>query len=303
MDAVRITALQKWGAVVALWALCFEFTLGVRPAQAAEDAVARGAYLVRAAGCRSCHTDKKGKGAPYAGGYALKTPFGTYYSPNITPDKKTGIGRWSDRDFLTALQKGISPDGGHLFPVFPYTTYTKMRNEDALAIKTYLFPLAPVRRPNVPHDVWPPFGWRWTMGAWKALYFKEGRFKPNNSHDAVMKRGAYLVEALAHCGECHTPRNLAGAQQSEMWLAGTEDGPDGEAVANITPDVETGIADWSEADIVTLLKDGTKPDFDNVQGSMAEVIEDGLSHLREEDLTAIARYLKSVPAIRNDIDR
>jgi mono/diheme cytochrome c family protein len=272
-------------------------------AEAAEDAVTRGAYLVRAAGCVGCHTDAKGKGPAFAGGRALKTPFGIYYTPNITPDKETGIGGWSDQDFLNALRQGLRPDGSHYLPVFPYTTYTRMRDADALAIKAYLFSLKPVSRQNRAHDVWPPFDWRWTMGPWKWLYFEPGRWRADAKRDKTWNRGAYLVEALAHCAECHSPRNLAGALDREMWMAGTEDGPEGEIAANITPDAETGIGDWNEDEIVTLLSEGIKPDYDDVQGTMAEAIEDGLAHLSPADLAAIAVYIKSLPPIRNKVGR
>jgi mono/diheme cytochrome c family protein len=268
----------------------------------ADDArVVRGGYLARAAGCISCHTDKKAKGAPFAGGRAIKTPFGIYYSPNITSDTETGIGRWSNVDFLNALQRGLRPDGAHYFPIFPYTTYTKMQEADALDIKAYLFSVRAVRRENRAHDVWPPFGWRWVVSAWKWLFFEEGRFKRNLKHDAVRNRGAYLVEALAHCGECHTPRNFAGALDRTMWLAGTEDGPEGEISANITPDFETGIGDWSVDQIAFFLKVGTKPDYETAEGAMAEAIEDGLSHLSDADLEAIAWYIKSLPPIRKKV--
>ncbi len=264
--------------------------------------VERGAYLVRAGGCISCHTDRKGKGPPLAGGHALKTPFGTYYSPNITPDGKTGIGGWSDEDFLNALWRGVGPGGEHYFPVFPYTTYTRMRRGDALAIKAYLFSLKPVRRANKRHDVSAPFGWRWPMYFWKLMYFDEGRHEPPAGASAAVARGAYLVEALAHCGECHTPRNFAGAVRRDMWMAGTRDGPEGEIAANITPDSQTGIGDWSADEIASLLKDGVKPDFDIVQGVMERAIEDGLGQLTDLDLEAIAAYMKSLTAIHNRVE-
>lgn len=264
--------------------------------------VERGAYLVRAAGCISCHTAKDGP--PLAGGLALKTPFGTYYSPNITPDPTTGIGGWSDEDFLRAVKLGQRPDGSHLFPVFPYPTYTKMTRADALAIKAWLFAQAPVQRANKAHDVPIPFGWRWTVGPWKTLFFEPGSWQaPADKPDPQWRRGAYLVEALTHCGECHTPRNMLGALDHDMWLAGTPDGPDGEVVPNITPHPATGIGDWSAGDIVTLMKDGLKPNFDDVQGSMAEAIRDSLSHLTDEDLRAVAAYLKSLPPIDNKVAR
>ena len=267
----------------------------------AETAIDRGAYLVRAAGCISCHTDRKGGGAPFAGGRPLKTPFGIFYSPNITPDRKTGIGAWSAEDVLMALRQGVRPDGSHYFPVFPYTTYTAMSERDARDIAAYLLSGKPVRHPNKPHDVMPPFGWRWTMAFWKILFFDEGAAADVADADPGLRRGAYLVRALAHCGECHTPRNLFGAVDRSQWLAGTVDGPEGELSPNITPHAATGIGAWSEGDIVDLLRTGLKPDYDDVQGAMQEAIEDGLKYLTDEDLRAIARYLKSVPPIDNKI--
>lgn len=268
----------------------------------AQTAVERGAYMIKAAGCTTCHTNSKDGGAPFAGGRALNTPFGTYYSPNITPDKQTGIGNWSDEDFVQALKHGISPQGDNYFPVFPYTTYTKLRDEDALAIKAYLFSLPAVSQPNREHDVAPPFSWRWTMSVWKLMFFDDGEWQDRADKDAQWNRGGYLVEAASHCGECHTPRNFMGALKTDMAYAGTTDGPDGEVVPNITPH-KTGIGSWSEADIVFLLRDGLKPTYDDVQGSMAEAIEDGLKSLSEDDLQAIAVYIKSVPPIDNAVKR
>lgn len=288
--------MRTWTTAVAIanLALC----LTVTSAMAVDDPVEHGAYMVKAAGCTTCHTDTKSGGETFAGGRALKTPFGTYYSPNITADRETGIGAWSDADFLAALKQGISPQGAHYFPVFPYTTYTKLTDEDALAIKAYLFSLPPVRKANREHDVSAPFSWRWTMGVWKLLFFDEGDWQDRADKDAQWNRGAYLVQAASHCGECHTPRNFMGALKHDLAMAGTADGPDGEIVPNITPH-KTGIGSWSEGDIVVLLREGLKPTYDDVQGSMAEAIEDGLKDLSEDDLRAIAVYIKSLPPIDN----
>ena len=273
------------------------------PAAGAETAAERGAYLVRAGGCVTCHTDEKGGGAPLAGGLALKTPFGVFYSPNITPDPQTGIGGWSDRQFLEALKHGRRPDGAAYYPAFPYTTYTKMTDADALAIKAHLASLAPVRKENRPHELDFPLGWRWLAGVWRALFFEDGEFRPEPARGEQGNRGAYLVEALAHCGECHTPRNALGVMDRDLWLAGTREGPGGEIAPNITPDPETGIGSWSRGDVVALLKEGVTPEYDNVQGTMAEAVSDGLSHLTEADLEAIAIYLESVPPIQRRITR
>ena len=273
--------------------LCLSATVSAQ-----ESAVEKGAYLVRAAGCLACHTDEANGGEAYAGGRALNTPFGTFYSPNITSDPETGIGAWSDDDFVNALRHGESPDGDNLFPVFPYTSYSGMRRDDMLAIKAYLMSLPPVSKANKDHEAGFPFGFRPFLTVWKWLNFDPVELAEDSNRDAAWNRGRYLVEALAHCGECHTPRNAMGGLDDSLFLAGTADGPDGEKVPNITPH-ETGIGDWSEGDIVTLLRDGMKPNFDDVQGSMAEAVRDGLSHLTDEDLDAIATYLKAIPPIAN----
>lgn len=274
------------------------------PALAAgDDKLARGAYLLRAAGCVSCHTDVKGGGPELAGGRALKTPFGIFHSPNITPDRKTGIGRWSGGQFKRALRFGLRPDRGHYYPAFPYPSYTRMTNEDISALKAYLFSLPPVQRPNRPHELRFPYGWRFLIGPWKSLYFEPGALLPDPSRPERLNRGAYLVEALAHCGECHTPRNDLGALMREMWLAGTAQGPEGAPAPNITPDVQTGIGGWSAGDIVQRLKTGLNPKFDDVPGAQEEVFDHGLKDLNDDDLEAIAAYLRALPPIRNKIER
>lgn len=269
-------------------------------AQAQGTDVERGAYLVKAAGCVGCHTAKRG--TPFAGGLGLKTPFGTFFSPNITADKTTGIGTWSDDDFVKALHEGIRPDGSRYFPVFPYPSYTKMTRADALAIKAYLFSLKPVSQANRNHDVSFPFSWRFLQRGWRVINFEEGRFEPDPQVTDRINRGRYLVDALSHCGECHTPRNIMGGTDNDMYLAGTPDGPEEQLVPNITPHA-TGVSDWSERDLVQLMKTGLKPDFDNVQGTMAEAIEEGLAHMTDEDLEAIAAYLATVPPIDNQVEK
>jgi mono/diheme cytochrome c family protein len=265
---------------------------------AAPDAVSRGAYLANAAGCEGCHTDREHGGQPYAGGRALATPFGTFYSPNITPDPKTGIGRWSDEEFLRALRDGVRPDGANFFPVFPYPSFTNITDTDARAIKAYLFSLPAVRQANRAHDVSFPFSWRFLQYGWKLLFFTPGPFRPVPERSEAYNRGAYLVTALAHCGECHTPRNWFGATEPDRFLAGNPDGPDGKYVPNITPDPQTGIGDWSEEDITTLLKTGQTPEFDFVGGAMGEVVHN-TSRLDDADRQAIAVYLKSLPPVHS----
>ena len=285
------------GAFIALAAFALVAAAAAAPAGEAE--VVRGEYVFHAAGCVSCHTDAAGGGLELAGGRALKTPFGVFRTPNITPDVQTGIGGWSDADFLRALRQGTRPDGSHYFPAFPYTSYTRMTEGDILALKAYLFSRPAVSRRNQAHDLDPPFGWRFLLGAWKLLFFDQGAFAPEPERSAEWNRGAYLVIALGHCGECHTARNVMGARRTAKALAGNATGPDGRSVPNITPHKETGIGDWSEADIVMLLKTGLRPNFDNVQGAMAEVIDDGLKHLSDDDLRAIAVYLRALEPIEN----
>jgi mono/diheme cytochrome c family protein len=274
--------------------------VAVRAGAAEPDLLARGAYLANAADCVSCHTDSEHGGKPYSGGRAIATPFGTFYSPNITPDRDTGIGRWSEAQFARALRDGVRPDGANLFPVFPYPSFTKIVDEDVRAIWAYLSSLPPVRHRNRRDDVSFPFSWRFLQTGWKLLFFDRGPFRPKPDRSAAYNRGAYLVTALAHCGECHTPRNLLGATEPSRFLAGTAHGPDGKAVPNITPDRETGIGNWGEDDIVGVLTDGRTPDSDLVGGAMAEVVK-STARLTDADRHAIAVYLKSLPPIRSPL--
>ena len=258
------------------------------------DAIARGEYLAVAASCVTCHTAAGGQ--PLAGGRALATPFGTFYSPNITPDPETGIGRWNDAQFLRALREGVRPDGANYFPVFPYTSFAGITDEDARAIKAYLFSQPAVRQANRAHDVSFPFSWRFLQNIWKLLFFDSGPFRPAPERSAAYNRGAYLATAIVHCGECHTPRNWLGATDQAEFLAGAPNLAGGRKAPNITPDPKTGIGAWSEDDIVQVLTDGQTPNFDEVGGSMAEVVKN-TARLTGEDRRAIAVFLKSVPAV------
>lgn len=266
----------------------------------ADEIVQKGAYLTAAAGCQACHTDPGNKKA-FAGGRPLKTPFGVFFSPNITPDYKNGIGNWTEEEFIAAVKKGMSPDGSHYFPAFPYTSYVKMTDEDAKAIFSYLKSLPPVDRKNKAHEIGAPFSWRWLQFGWKLLFFDDGA--PAPLADKKLERGRYLVDALGHCGECHTPRNSLGGLDQSRYLAGMAGGGEGELVSNITPDAKTGIGDWSVDDMVSFLETGMKPDFDDVQGSMEEVISHGTSKLTKEDREAMAAYLISITPIENKITR
>jgi mono/diheme cytochrome c family protein len=260
-------------------------------ADASADRIASGKAVLQASGGCTCHTDVANDGAPLAGGRPMQTPFGVFYSTNITPDPETGIGKWSDADFVRAMREGRAPDGSAYFPTFPYTSFTGMTDADVLDLKAYLFSLAPVRQQNRPHDAWPPFGWRISAWAWQWMFFEPARFEPDPAKSASWNRGAYLSNAVAHCGECHTPRNLAGALDRSRWLMGSEEGPEGELAPNITNDPHDGIGEWTRPDLIWFLQNALLPDGDDVQGLMREVIDEGYTHMPESDLHAIGDYL------------
>jgi mono/diheme cytochrome c family protein len=270
-----------------------------------DAAVARGEAVLRAAGGCTCHTNYPDEGddaPPLAGGRGLETPFGVFYSTNITPDRETGIGAWSDADFVRAMTEGVAPDGSHYFPVFPYTSFAGMTDRDLLDLKAYLFSIPAVRRENRPPDAPPPFRWRWTVGFWKWWNFEPTPFEPEAAFSPEWNRGAYLVTAVAHCGECHTPRTLTGGLDRTRWLAGSAQGPEGELAPNITPHEETGIGDWSEVDLAWYLETGLEPDGDDAQGLMGEVIEHGYQHAPRADLEAMAAYVLSLPPVDHELD-
>jgi mono/diheme cytochrome c family protein len=251
-----------------------------------------GEYLVRAAGCVACHTDIKKKGALFAGGPALKTPFGTFYGPNITPDRETGIGNWSVEDFSTALTAGLSPTSEHYFPAFPFTNYTEVKSQDIADIKAYLETVPPASKPSRGNTLIWPFSDRKLMAGWKWLFFKQGEYEANPERSAEWNRGAYLVRGPTHCGACHTERNAFGARISKR-LTGTSSGPNGHPV----PGINTGknhIKGWTIEDITFALQTGLKPDGDVMGGAMGEVVEEGTSHMSDVDLKAIAVYLLSL---------
>jgi mono/diheme cytochrome c family protein len=276
--------------------------LAVVPVHAQDAAaIARGEYVFRAAGGCSCHTDAKNNGAFMAGGRSIKTPFGQLYSTNITPAPKTGIGTWNDADFLQAMTEGVGPDGRQYFPVFPYTSFTRMTRQDVLDLKAYLFSLPAVEQANKPPGLWPLFLWRFAIRVWKWLFFRPGTFQANPTHPPAWNRGAYLATALGHCTECHTPRNLLGGLKTPMTHAGSLEGPEGELAPNITPDKATGIGAWSIPDLVWFFQTGLKPDGDDTQGLMSELITNGYKYLSEADLQAIAEYIRTLPPIHNKV--
>ena len=256
--------------------------------------LARGKYLTEAADCQACHTAKGG--APFAGGRPFKLPFGTIYTPNITPDAETGIGRWTDAQFVRAVHQGVAPNGQRLYPAFPYASYSLMPDADVLAIKTYLFSLAPVRQETAPNTFAFPFNQRWLMAIWGAFFNPNERFAPIADRSPEWNRGAYLVEGPAHCGECHTPRNVMQAMNTRRKFAGGA--AEGWNAYNITPDRETGVGAWSQADIEAYLSKGHAAGRAVASGPMREAIDLSLSKLTPSDIRAIAVYLQSVPAVR-----
>jgi mono/diheme cytochrome c family protein len=266
---------------------------GVPSSLAQADLVARGEYLTRAADCVACHTAPGGK--PFAGGLAFKLPMiGTIYSTNLTPDKETGIGAWSDEDFVRALHEGIDRGGEHLYPAFPYTSYTLMTRSDALAIKSYLFSLKPIKYTPPPNDVAFPFNQRYLMTFWNVLFKPRHRFQPNADQPAEWNRGAYLVEALGHCGDCHTPRNILFGLKSQQKFAGAL--IQGWKAYNITPDPKWGIGAWSDAQLRGYLAHGHADGRSSASGPMAEVVDNSLRFLTQDDIGAMAVYLRSVPS-------
>jgi mono/diheme cytochrome c family protein len=254
----------------------------------------RGAYVLRMGGCASCHTDAANKGAFLAGGRPLQTPFGTFYTSNITPDPDTGIGGWSTGEFVQALTRGISPDGHDYYPAFPYTSYANMTMQDLADLKAYLDTVEPVANPVPPHDLAFPFNFRPLLKPWKVMFFRANGIEPDPSRSESWNRGAYLVEGPTHCGQCHTPRNLLGALDTSRQLAGNSDGPDRKPVPNITPQPEDGIGGWSASDVSFALQTGILPDGDVLGGAMSEVVRDSTGHLTPEDRAAIAEYVLSL---------
>jgi mono/diheme cytochrome c family protein len=264
---------------------------GVPASLSQANIVARGEYLAKAADCMVCHTTEGGK--EYAGGLGFKLPFGTLYSTNITPDKETGIGNYSDQDFLNAVHRGVRRDGARLYPAMPYTSYTYISDDDALAIKAYLFSLAPVRAAAPANTLSFPFNQRWGMIFWSALFNPDTRFTPDTSKSPEWNRGAYLAEALAHCGECHTSRNLAFALNNRQKFAGAVTA--GWRAFNITSDKATGVGGWRDDDLIAYLSTGHAAGHGSASGPMGEAVDHSFSQFAGEDIRAVVAYLRSVP--------
>lgn len=271
--------------------------VATRPQPLAPDVLAgltpdvdNGELVFAAAGCASCHTAKDGPSDILSGGMAFASAFGTFYAPNISPDPEQGIGAWSDLELASAIMRGVRPDGAHLYPAFPYASYMHADPQDITDLIAHLRTLPADNTPNVPHDVGFPFNIRAAVGGWKLLFMPSG-WTLDAAETPQIERGRYLAEALGHCGECHTPRNLLGGLKRGEWLAGAPN-PSGEGrIPNITP----GGLSWTQADIAEYLSSGFTPDFDTAGGEMVEVIEN-TALLPDADRAAIAAYVKAVPA-------
>ena len=285
------------GLLLALF-LCLIGSADAGAAEAKNDLVERGQYIFSLAGGCACHSAPEG--IPHAGAREFPLPMAKVYSTNLTADKETGLGDWSDQQIHDAMVKGIRRNGEKLFPVMPYEAYSGMAEEDLKALIAYLRTLKPVRKETPALKTWAPLYRPGGTFVWFTFF---GRFSnvPAKAPQGGVERGRYLVEHVSLCMDCHTPRNSIGVPQRSLYLAGAKESPLGEEIPNITPDKETGIGDWSRNDIAELLLTGVKPDSDNVEGLMEEVVEAGYKNMKREDALAIADYLKSIPPINNKI--
>lgn len=282
-----------------LWVITVPTTLAFEDLPDHEPDIDNGVYVFAAAGCRSCHAAPDARGDDtlvLSGGLVLSTPFGEFHVPNISPDPDHGIGDWTLAEFVTSMKHGIGRGGEHLYPAFPYSSYQHMAVEDIIDLKAYLDTLPASTNDVPPHALPFPFNIRRALGIWQLLYVNGRTFEPDPALDAELNRGAYLVEGPGHCGECHSPRNaIGGIDQARTYSGGPAPEGDGR-IPNITPDPETGLGNWSKADIVELLSSGFTPEFDSVGGAMAAVVQN-TAQLTPEDREAIAAYLKALPPI------
>ncbi len=281
--------LPTWPAL----SLLLAGLLGASGAMAQDDTAARGEYLARAADCAACHTAKGGK--PYAGGYAITSPLGAIYATNITPSRTAGIGQWSEAQFARAVREGVAADGHHLYPAMPYTDYAGISDDDIHALYTYLNTRVAAVDVQAAHvtKLGFPYGIRASMAIWNQLYLAPPHHAPADAADPLA-RGRYLVDALGHCGSCHTPRNLLMASDASRYLAGADVA--GWHAPNISSDPVAGIGGWTEDELAGFLKTGHAPGKAQASGGMAEAVEHSLRYLSDNDLHAMAVYLKSVPA-------
>ncbi|WP_428427924.1 c-type cytochrome [Pararhizobium sp.] len=266
--------------------------------QVGKPDLANGEQIFWAGGCTSCHAAAKSEGDAklvLAGGLPLKSPFGTFHVPNISPDETAGIGKWTLAEFGNAMTRGVGKQGEHLYPSFPYGSYARLTPKDINDLWGFLKTLPKSANVAPPHDLPFPFNIRLALGGWKLLFFTDKPRVIVDTANPKIARGQYLVEGPGHCGECHTPRNAVGGFETAQWLAGAPN-PEGEGrIPNITPGSKS-IGSWSEGDIVTYLETGFTPEFDSAGGSMVEV-QQNMAKLPASDREAIAAYLKAVPAV------
>jgi mono/diheme cytochrome c family protein len=291
---ILVAILAVIGAAV-FWLVTMPATVPASALAAHTPNLENGKTLFYAGGCASCHaTPNQEDKTRLGGGLGLKSPFGTFYAPNISPDRNDGIGGWSEANFVTAMWKGTSPAGDHYYPAFPYTSYQRMRMEDLRDLFAYLKTLPPVQGKVPDHDLPIHFKIRRMLGGWKFLFLDGEQFKPDPSKSAQWNRGAYLVNGPGHCAECHSPRNLLGAIIKSQRFAGGPDPEGGDGwVPNIT---QAGIGDYSERDIERILETGDMPNGDSVGGAMTAVVGN-MSQISPEDRAAIALYVKSLPPV------
>ncbi|MGE4612312.1 MAG: cytochrome c [Paracoccaceae bacterium] len=279
---------------VGLWFLSAPDTLSDSEAYAGVGNIEQGQTVFYAGGCASCHSaPKTTRDAKLllTGGRAFASPFGTFYAPNISSDSEFGIGNWSNLDLANAMIKGVSPQGQHYYPAFPYTSYSRVRPSDIVDLRTFLNTLPASTAKNIKHDLPLPFRFRRALGLWKLIYLNDDAVQETEG----LSRGLYLVEGLGHCAECHTPRTLLGGMQTTRWMAGAPLPKGDGRVPNITPHTD-GLAQWSVADITGYLTSGFTPDFDSVSGLMVDVVEN-TAHLSGNDRLAIAEYLKALTPV------
>lgn len=262
---------------------------------AAPEQLAKGKYLTTAADCTACHTSDPAK--PFAGGYRFDTPFGTLFSTNITPDAVNGIGQWTDDEFVRAVQEGTGRHGENLYPAMPFDSYTLMSREDILAIRAYLATVPPIDAAPPANKLSFPFNQRWVLSGWKLVNFQSKRFQPQQGQSDLVNRGNYLVNALEHCGACHTPRNAAQGMKDSQLLGGAPLGP--WRAFNITNDPVSGIGAWTDEELLTYFKTGHAAGKASAAGGMSEAIDHSLRYLTDADLHAIIAYLRVVPPIRD----
>lgn len=284
---------------IGIWVfLFFIFSSVTVWSQQPGDLVQRGQYIFSLAGGCACHSDPKG--TPHAGAREFPLSLAKVYSTNLTADKETGLGGWSDQQIRDAIVKGIRQNGQRLLPVMPYEAYSGMAEEELKALIAYLRTLKPVRKETPALKSWMPFYRPLAAFVW-STFFARSFDSPPKAPQSGAEKGRYLVEHVALCGDCHTPRNFMGVPKRSLYMAGAKPGPMGEDIPNITPDKETGIGEWSRDDIAELLLTGTKPDLDNVQGLMEEVVQAGFKNMTREDALAIADYIKSIPPVKNQV--